>query len=245
MTRVAIIQPNYIPWKGYFDIIHDVDIFVFLDDVQYTVRDWRNRNKIKTREGQTHWLTVPTQGGRSQAIADVAIDDSQPWRRKHLDALRHSYGRTPHFEEYFAGFADLLSRPWERLADLDIALTKEICRWLGLTRTFERSSTIAPSGSKDDRLIDIVQKVGGTAYLSGPAARDYIRPERFAESRIELAYHDYSGYPEYPQIAPPFDHFVTVLDLVFAVGSEAPAYIWGDKRVRPRAVIGNQTQDPS
>jgi len=81
-------------------------------------------------------------------------------------------------------------------------------------------------------LIDLVQKVGGSFYLSGPAARDYIRPERFAESNIELAYHDYAGYPEYPQISAPFDHFVSVLDLLFAVGDAAPDYIWGAKRAR-------------
>jgi len=176
--RVAIIQPNYIPWKGYFDIIHDVDVFVFLDDVQYTVRDWRNRNKIKTRDGQTTWLTVPTLGGRNQPILSVEIDEAQPWRRKHLDALRHAYGRTPHFERYFAGLSATLAEPWKLLVDLDIALTKQICGWLGCERRCERSSTLAPSGAKDDRLIDLVQKVGGSFYLSGPAARDYIRPER-------------------------------------------------------------------
>lgn len=230
--RVAVIQPNYLPWKGYFDIIHDVELFVFLDDVQYTVRDWRNRNKIKTRVGHTQWLTVPTLGGRNQSIAEVAIDEGQPWRRKHLDAIRHSYGGTPYFEHYFSLLSELLSRPWTYLADLDIELTKEICRWLGLTPRFARSSSLSPSGTKDDRLIDIVKKVGGHAYLSGPAARDYIRPERFSECGIELSYHDYSGFPEYPQIAPPFDHFVTILDLIFAVGADAPAYIWGEKRLR-------------
>jgi hypothetical protein len=230
--RVAIIQPNYIPWKGYFDMIHAVDTFIFLDDVQYTVRDWRNRNKIKTAAGATSWLSVPTLGGRSQRVCDVAIDGAQGWRHKHTEALRHSYGRTPFFAEYFPRFAELLSREWKLLADLDIALTQEICAWLGVERQFRRSSEWSVAGIKDDRLIELVERVGGTYYLSGPAARDYIVPEKFAEAKIELAYQDYSGYPEYPQIAPPFDHFVTILDLVFAVGGEAPEYIWGQHRAR-------------
>lgn len=231
MKRVAIIQPNYLPWKGYFDIIHDVDVFVFLDDVQYTVRDWRNRNKIKTHDGRTIWLSVPVLGGRNQRICDVEIDRAEAWQRKHTEALRHNYGKTPGFAEYFPRFVDVLSHDFPRLVDLDIALTREICSWLGLAPEFRRSSELSPEGTKDERLIDIVQKVGGDHYLSGPAARDYIQPERFAEAHIGLAYHDYAGYPAYPQLAEPFDHHVSILDLVFAVGREAPDYIWGARRV--------------
>src|SRR4051812_8539945 len=107
-STVAIIQPNYIPWKGYFDIIHDVDKFIFLDDVQYTVRDWRNRNKIKLADGTTSWLSVPTRGGRNQRICDVAIDNTQDWKRKHQEAIRHSYGKTPFFGKYFPGLCEAL-----------------------------------------------------------------------------------------------------------------------------------------
>jgi hypothetical protein len=232
MKRVAIIQPNYIPWKGYFDIIHCVDAFIFLDDVQYTTRDWRNRNKIKLRDGSTSWLSIPVSGGRNQRICDVEIDNTQGWARKHSEALRHSYGKSPFFERYFPRFSELLLAEHKYLADLDIALTKEICGWLGISIETHRSSALLGEGAKDERLIDLTQKVGGTLYLSGPAARDYIQPERFAEARIELAYHDYSGYPEYAQIAPPFDHFVTVLDLLFSVGDAAPDHIWGKLRLR-------------
>jgi hypothetical protein len=227
MVRVAIIQPSYIPWRGFFDIIHSVDVFVFLDDVQYTIRDWRNRNRIKTHQGPSVWLTVPTRGGRDQRIADVEIDDTQDWRRKHLASLRHSYGKCRHFADYFPKLSELLTDArTTRLADLDILLTQQICAWLSVERRFARASELSPEGSKDDRLIDLVRKLGGDSYLSGPAARAYIQPEKFAAAGIELSYHDYAGYPEYPQIAAPFDPYVTILDLLFAVGPDAPDYIW-------------------
>jgi hypothetical protein len=232
--KVAILQPNYIPWKGVFDMVHAVDVFVFLDDVQYTVRDWRNRNKVKTLDGQTAWLSVPVLGGRNQAITEVVIDQAQPWAHKHTEVVRHSYGKTPFYGEYAPRFAEILGRRHERLADLDIDLMREVCGWLGIPREFRRSSELAPEGTKDDRLIDLVRKVGGDHYLSGPAARAYIRPERFAEAGITLGWQDYTGYPEYPQIAGPFDHAVTVLDLLFAVGPAAPEYIWGHRRAQPR-----------
>ncbi len=232
MTRVAILQPNYIPWKGVFDMLHAVDVFVFLDDVQYTVRDWRNRNRVKTPAGPSAWLSVPTRGGRNQRICDVAIDYDQPWQHKHTEALRHSYGRTPFFHDYAPRFGEILDKRHPLLADLDIELTREVCGWLGIERDLRRSSELDPQGIKDDRLIDLVQKVGGDAYLSGPAARTYIRPERFSDAGIALSYQDYAGYPEYPQISAPFDHAVTILDLLFAVGPAAPEYIWGPRRLR-------------
>jgi len=232
MTRVAIVQPNYIPWRGYFDIIHAVDVFVFLDDVQYTVRDWRNRNRIKTQQGPSAWLTIPTRGGRDQRIADVEIDDAQDWRRKHLASLRHSYGKSPHFATYFPQLSELVTNGPGNLTAFDIALTERICAWLSCERRFLRASQLDATGSKDDRLIDIVRKVDGRHYLSGPAARDYIVPQKFADAGIELAYHDYGGYPEYPQISAPFDPQVSVLDLLFAVGPDAPDYIWGKHRRR-------------
>jgi hypothetical protein len=230
MRRVAIIQPNYLPWKGYFDIIHAVDVFIFLDDVQYTTRDWRNRNRIKRPQGEPIWLTVPTLGGRNQLVNEVAIDNAQNWPHKHYEALRHSYRGTPHFDRYAPRLRELLNDKWPLLVDLDVALTKQICEWLGFSVELRRSSELGAHGAKDERLIDLTQKVGGDYYLSGPAARDYIQPDRFQSANIELAYHDYSGYPEYPQVSSPFDHFVTILDLLFAAGPDAPDYIWGKLR---------------
>jgi hypothetical protein len=232
MTRVAIVQPSYLPWKGYFDLIHEVDTFIFLDDVQHTVRDWRTRNRIKTRAGRTQWLTVPVLGGRNQRICDVHIDQASSWAHKHAEAIRHSYARTPHFGDYFPELSARLQSGPARLSDFDVALTRLVAGWLGLDRRFVLASDLAASGARDVRLIDLIHKVGGTSYLSGPSARAYIDPEKFARAGIELAFIDYSGYPEYPQVGSPFEHAVTVVDLLFAVGPEAPHYIWGARRLR-------------
>lgn len=233
LRTVGIIQPNYLPWRGFFDFIHEVDAFVFLDDVQYTVRDWRNRNRIKTLEGEAVWLTVPVLGGRNQIIRDVRIDGSQPWVRKHLGSLERNYGRTDHFDKYYQAVADVYSQEFERLADLDIELTKAVCRCLGLNREFVVASTLECAGTKDDKLLAIVQRVGGDAYLSGPSAAAYLRPELWRDAGVQLRFKDYSGYPEYPQISPPFEPSVSALDLLFMLGDDAPDYIWGRNRVRP------------
>lgn len=226
--KAAIIQPNYIPWKGYFDIINEVDVFIVLDDLQYTVRDWRNRNTIKTPNG-LQWLTVPVLGGRNQRICDVRIDSSQDWKGRHLGALRHNYGKSAHFEDVYGRFAAVLAGDYELLVQLDSALLGNICDYLGIRTRILNSSEIPSEGTKDEKLVDLCRKVGADAYLSGPAAKDYIRPGLFEQAGISLSYKDYSGYPEYPQFFPPFAHGVTILDLLFHVGPEAPDYIWGQK----------------
>src|SRR5215469_12917980 len=126
MTVIGIIQPNYVPWRGYFDIIHDADVFVFLDDVQYTKNDWRNRNRVKMRDGRSAWLTVPVIGGISQLIRDVKIDNRQAWVRGHLRTLAQNYGKAPHFGDYFNGLEEVLGRGFDNLSALDIALTVQI-----------------------------------------------------------------------------------------------------------------------
>ena len=226
MKKVAIIQSNYLPWKGYFDMIHRVDAFIFLEDVQYTTRDWRNRNKIKKLDGKTQWISVPVSGGRDQLICEAKIDFSTPWRNKHLEALRHSYGKTPHFETFFPRIKEILEDSPEFLSKLNQILIKQIAEWLGIETEFHSSEDFQVPGSKDDKLIGLVQKVGGDHYLSGPAARAYIVADKFRDAGIDLEYMDYSHYPDYPQISEPFEHGVSVLDLLFMMGREAPAYIW-------------------
>lgn len=223
--RVACIQSSYIPWKGYFDIIHDVDVFVFLDDVQMTKRDWRTRNKIKTPKG-TEWLTVPVKGGRHQLIHEVRIAEGD-WQKRHLKAFCYNYGRAPFFKNYKELLDWLYGQPHKNLSEFNRRTTSMICDILGIKTELVCSMDLAVVGTKDDRLIDICQKLGATAYLSGPSARDYIVEEKFQKAGIELSYKDYSGYPEYPQLWPPFNHYVTILDLLFNRGSEASYYIWG------------------
>lgn len=231
--RVAILQSNYIPWKGYFDIIHGVDLFVFYDDVAYTQRDWRNRNRIKVAGGST-WLTIPNHGRHDQRIDEVVLDDAR-WQVKHWRSIEQAYGKTPHFDRYREYFEHVyLAHAWTSLSRLNQSLITHIAReFLGLPTHFDDAARHAAQGQKLDRLLDLAVKVGATHYLSGPAARDYIDPQRFEAVGIVLQWQDYSGYPEYPQRFPPFEHGVSILDLLFNTGPEAPEYIWGRHRGCP------------
>lgn len=224
--RLAILQSNYIPWKGYFDIVHDVDLFVFYDCVQFTPRDWRTRNKIKTSHGPL-WLTVPVGVDRNRLIHEVQIPDDK-WQAKHWQTLVQNYGKCAHFGRYKDFFEHLyLGRRWNSLSEFNQHLVTHISHdFLGLTTTFEDSRKYDLRGHKLDRLLDLVVKTGATSYLSGPSAKDYVEPARFDELGVELLWKDYSGYPEYPQRFPPFEHGVTILDLLFNCGPDAPAYIW-------------------
>jgi hypothetical protein len=225
MKKLAIIQSNYIPWKGYFDIIHDVDVFVFLEDVQMTKRNWRSRNKIKTPKG-TEWLTVPIKGGRDQLIAESEIAEGN-WQKNHLKSLQFNYGRAPFLKKYKFLLDWLYREPHKNLSEFNMHTTNMICGILGIKTPSLNSIELSVDGTKDDRIIHICQKLGATVYLSGPAAKDYIVDEKFEKAGIELVYKDYSGYPEYPQLFPPFEHGVSILDLLFNCGPEAPYYIWG------------------
>jgi len=225
--RVAILQSNYLPWKGYFDIINDVDLFVFYDDVQYTRADWRNRNKIKPKTG-SQWLSVPVLGGRDKLIFEVTFAD-QKWQEQHWRSLTSAYGRAAHFptiSDFLRPF--YLERRWETLSEMNQQVIQAIAKDVLHSRTdFVDSRTFAATGAKQDRLLDILRKCGATTYVSGPAARDYIEESGFREAGIELVWKDYSGYPEYPQLSSPFEHSVSIVDLLFNVGPDAPHYIWG------------------
>jgi len=230
-VKCVILQPSYIPWRGYFDLIHRADVFVFYDDVQYDKHGWRNRNRIKTAQG-TQWLSIPVHNKGATAglmIRDVRTNDDQQWAHKHLATLRHSYANAPHLTDYRPWIERVYAAPPPLLADFTIATTIDIAGMLGITSTkFLRSSELGVGGGKTERLVNIVRHVGATEYLSGPSARDYIEPQKFEEAGIALEYIDYT-YPEYPQLHPPYDAQVSILDLLFMTGSEAPNYIWGSK----------------
>jgi hypothetical protein len=225
--KVVILQPSYIPWRGYFDQIRQADLFIFYDDVQYDKHGWRNRNQIKTKQGR-QWLTIPVHSaGVTQGlpINQVRIDWSKPWAENHLKALTFAYAKAPYFKKYLPLLEEFYARRDPLIADFTIATIITLARTLGIAHTrFLRSSEISGiNGQKTDRLIQILQAVGATAYLSGPSARDYIEQDKFDAAGIPLAYMEYN-YPEYPQLYPPFDPNVSILDLLFMVGDDALKY---------------------
>lgn len=225
--RCAILQPSYIPWRGVFHQIHKVDLFIFYDDVQYDKHGWRNRNRIKTANG-TIWLTIPVQSKgntvQHSPINSIRVVDHK-WNAKHWTTIQLAYRKAPHF----ATFAPLVERIYQQrselLADFTIDSTVALARALGIEHTrFLRSSTIPAGGQKTDRLIQLLQVVGATHYVSGPSAAAYIDPLQFRAAGIGLEYMVYD-YPEYEQLYPPFDPQVSVLDLLFSVGPRALEYI--------------------
>lgn len=225
--RVAIVQSNYIPWKGYFDLIAAVDEFILLDDVQYTRRDWRNRNKIKTAQG-VRWLTIPVEvkGKYHQRIRDVSVSD-RDWARTHWRTLEHAYARAPHFKLYApqveAWYDEAGSRPL--LTDINELFLRGLCGALGISTPIRRSSEFTLSEEPSERLLGLCTNVGATRYLSGPAARDYLNTGLFDAAGVAVEWMDYAGYAEYPQMHPPFEHGVSVLDLLFNTGRDAARFL--------------------
>jgi len=228
--KVAILQSNYIPWKGYFDIIHDVDYFVFYETVQYTKNDWRNRNKIKTPQG-TYWLTVPTGTDLGRQIYEVKIADAH-WQKKHWKTIAQYYSKAPYFSRYQDFFKSVfLENKWETLSELNQFLIKSIARdFLGITTQFGDSREYIHVGDKQERLINLLKATDASTYVTGPAGKAYIDDAKFRAAKIDVVYKSYAGYPEYPQFHPPFDHFVSIVDLLFHVGPDSPYFIWGWRR---------------
>lgn len=221
---VAIIQSSYIPWKGYFDVIDLADEFVLYDTVQYTRRDWRNRNRIKTAQGP-QWLTIPVRATRAQRVCDAEISDPD-WAERHWRTLSHVYARAPYFAEYRDEIQTLYMGTAERrLSAVNERFIRALCALLGITTPIVHSADDTGHDTKTERLVSICVRAGASEYLCGPASRDYIEEWRFDEAGIAVAYADYSGYPEYPQLFGPFLHEVTVLDLIFNTGPDARSYM--------------------
>jgi hypothetical protein len=226
-VRCAIVQPSYIPWRGYFDIMRRVDLFVFFDDVQYDRRGWRNRNRVKTPQG-SRWLTIPVSARGAQTSGlpiNAVLTAEDGWPRQHLETLRRLYGKAPHFSQFQPWLESAYAEPPRLLADFTIALAKDIAGLLGIASTrFIRSSELHAAGTKTERLIDILRRVGASHYLSGPTARAYLDERLFEEAGVALQWMEYD-YPEYPQFHPPFDPHVTILDLLFMTGDRARDFI--------------------
>ena len=230
MKRVVILQPSYIPWLGYFDQISKSDIFVFYDDVQYTRRDWRNRNRIKLLSGQAHFLTVPVKvkGSYEIPIKDVQIDNTQKWQKKHLNAFVHNYKKASFFEEGFYLLESALSKSFEKLTDLDEHLTKEIASYLGIkTVQYVQSSSLSLSYTDStDHLIKLCKHFDATHYLTGDSAQDYLDEESFKDNKLILEYHNYH-HSVYQQLSGEFISHLSIVDLLFNYGKGALSIVRG------------------
>jgi hypothetical protein len=222
--RIAIVQSNYIPWKGYFDLIAAVDEFILYDDAQFTKNDWRNRNRIKTPAGPA-WLSIPVGPAIHRRIRDVAVVGTD-WRTRHWKTLQANYGRAPGFSEtadwlepiYLAGGETALSAINRRFIEA-------ICARLDIRTRISWSWDYRLDGDRVERLAGLCEQAGADAYLSGPAARQYLDEEVFRRRGITVGWFDYAGYPTYPQLWGDFCHEVSVLDLLFNCGSQARRYM--------------------
>lgn len=224
--RIAILQSNYIPWKGYFDIINMVDEFVIYDSVQYTKNDWRNRNLIKTAQG-TKWLTVPVfnKNHYHQNIRETKIVD-QKWALKHWKSIYHAYSKAEHFADYTDSIERLYRNSnHQYLSDLNYDFIALINSFLGINTKLSWSHDFKESPDANEQLISICLEAGASKYISGPAAKGYLDEELFLESGIKVKWMDYNDYPEYKQLYPPFEHKVSILDLLFNCGAVAHRYM--------------------
>jgi len=226
MKKIAIVQSNYIPWKGYFDMIAAVDEFILYDDMQYTRRDWRNRNQIKTPQG-VQWLTVPVlvKGKYHQPINETEINGTD-WAAKHWATIASNYRRAAHFSEIAAWLEPLYcDESYSHLSQLNRRFLQAICDYLGIGTRLSSSSDYTLADGKTERLADLCSQAGATEYVSGPAARNYLDASVFQSRGMAVTWFDYSGYLEYPQLWGEFTHGVTILDLLFNCGKEASAYM--------------------
>jgi len=221
LKKVAILQSNYIPWKGYFDIIGSVDEFIFYDEVQYTKNDWRNRNKIKTPTG-IQWITIPVfQKNLNQKISETKVSNHK-WNTKNWNTLKANYSQAPFFKTYSPFFEEIynsLETPF--LSEINQAFIKRICKLLNIKTKIRNSKEYELKGDPTEKLIDLCRQTNATHYLSGPAAKNYLKEFLFEEERITLEWMNYQGYPEYSQLYPPFEHSVSIVDLLFNTGALA------------------------
>lgn len=228
-VRAVIIQSNYIPWKGYFDLLAQADVVVFLDSVQSTKNDWRNRNLIKTPAGK-QWLTIPVRHSNALRIRDVEVA-ARDWAGKHARSLRQNYARAPHATSLLPLIESWYLQAGEmaRLSQINRHFIAAICGQLTIAPHVVDVETLLSDAEHDaltpsDRLVAICQGVQADRYLSGPAASDYLDQAAFARAGIAVEWFDYHGYPDYGQLHGPFDPAVSILDLLLMTGADARRY---------------------
>jgi WbqC-like protein family len=219
--KLAVLQPGYLPWLGFFDQMNRADVFVYYDDVQYTRSDWRNRNRVKGPQGPV-WLTVPVLHSSrfGQTILDAEIDNRSDWARKHRETLRIHYRRAAHFDRYWPVIEGALSRRWPRLVELDLFLTEQLKGVLGIETPTHRASELGVGGERVERLLALCRHFGATGYLTGDAAEDYLDPQAFDTAGVRLEYQRYE-HPTYRQLYGDFVPYLSVLDLLFNCGPDS------------------------
>lgn len=226
MKKIAIVQSNYIPWKGYFDMIASVDEFILYDDMQYTKRDWRNRNQIKTPQG-VQWLTIPVRvkGKYHQKIRETEIEGTD-WFESHWKSLVQNYSRSSHFKEVAEWLEPLyLGCSSSNLSYVNHKFIEAVCKYLSISTVISSSCDYKLAEGKTERLAHLCVQAGGTEYVSGPAAKDYMDEQVFSDLGVNLSWFDYSSYPEYPQLWGEFSHGVTILDLLFNCGKDSALFM--------------------
>lgn len=231
---LAVLQPGYLPWLGFFDLLDRADVFVIYDDVDFDKNGWRNRNRIKTSQGVA-WLSVPvlTSGRSGQLVNETIIDRNQLWQRKHIRSIREAYARAPFFRDRIEPLEELLSRPWERLVDLDLALIGLMASWLGLGgKQMVASSGLGIPRGRNERLLAMCERFGTEVYLSGNLAKSYLDVEAFGREGVAVEWQDYA-HPVYGQLHGPFEPHLSTLDLIF---NEGPASLDVIRRGRPKAL---------
>ena len=226
--KVAISQSNYIPWKGYFDSIAQVDEFVLYDDMQYTKRDWRNRNKIKTPQG-LKWISIPVEvkGKFSQKIRETKISDTN-WSRNHLALLKQNYSKSPFYKDVILFIEELYltANSFKTISEINHHFISNICIYLNIKTKISFSSDyhLLEEG-KTERLVDLCKQLKADVYYTGSAAKNYMDTILFEKEEIEVKYYDYSGYTEYNQLCDEFEHGVSILDLIFNEGSNSTNFL--------------------
>jgi len=224
--KIAILQSNYIPWKGYFDLINMVDEFILYDDIQYTKRDWRNRNKIKTDQG-LEWLSIPvkTKGKYFQKINETKVSEKD-WGERHWSVIERNYSDAMYFEKYKDIFKQLyLENNEDYLSQVNFKFITTICKILKITTKIRKSSEFNLVDGKTERLLKICKDCNANIYLSGPSARNYFDENMAKKEKIKVEWMDYSGYREYRQCFKGFEHGVTILDLIFNEGDSATKFM--------------------
>lgn len=221
--KVGVVQSNYVPWRGYFDFIKSVDVFVLYDDVAYSKGTYRNRNQLKFVDG-LRWLTVPVNGRISMAVDEVLIDPRSDWVGRHERLLTESLGDAPHFSDALSLWKAGVDSGDRRLSRLNRRLISAACDYLGIATRLVDSRELQPAGRGTERVIDLLRKVGARTYLSGPAAKAYLDESQFREHGIRLEYKSYD-YAPYPQLHGPFTGSVSVLDLIANCGPQSSALL--------------------